>query len=304
MSKITITILGTTAGAPTKNRGHSACHVSYDDGDEVSFLFDCGEGTQRQIMKAGLNLMKLDHIFISHWHGDHSFGLPGLADTMAFEGRTRDLMVYAPEARNVRKALAFSHSIGKFRVVPREAPSKGRKITRLLSLERFHVDSTPGLHSAPSVAFALVEEEKSSIDKEKALRLGLPGEGEIYGRLISDGKVKIGDRLVSLEEVSVKKKGKKIVYSGDTKICDNLKGLARDADLLIQDCTYFNESEEEQEYAHASLPAIVDMVRSSGVKRTILTHISRRYQDIGALREMVKGYAGFEVAEDFMQVVI
>ena len=304
MSRITIRILGTTAGVPTRERGHAAIHLSYDDGEEFCCLFDCGEGTQRQFMIAGLNLMKIDDVFITHWHGDHCLGLPGMVDTMGFEGRQRPLTVYAPEARRVRKSLAFSHSMGAVKVAPRNVPAKGSRVTALLEERRFRVVSIPVKHSTPAVAYAVIEKDKTGIDIKKAVRFGLPGQGELYRRLKDSGEVFLGSRRIALEDVSVTRKGKRIVYSGDTEICDNLRKLARGADLLIQDCTYFDEPGPERHHEHASLPEIVEMAGKERVKRIILTHISRRHQDMGQLRDLIRGYPGFEVAEDFMTVVV
>jgi len=304
MSQIKIDILGTTAGVPTAERGHPAIHLAYDDGKEFCCLFDCGEGTQRQLMTARLNLMKIDNVFITHWHGDHCLGLPGMTDTMGFDGRQRPLTVYAPEARRVRKCLDFSRSLARYRITIRNVPARGRTLTTLLKTERFRIVSIPAKHSVPCVAYALMEEDKVSIDMKKAAAFGLPEKGKIYRRLKTDGEIFIDSRRITIEDISVTEKGKKIVYSGDTEICDNLKRLVHRADLLIQDCTYFDEQGPDRQYQHASLPEIIEMAGSGGVKRVILTHISRRYKDAGRLKLLVKDHPGFEVAEDFMSVTI
>jgi ribonuclease Z len=304
MSKIKVTILGTTAGIPTKERAHTAIHLSYDDGEEFSYLWDCGEGTQRQFLFAGLNIMKIDEVFITHWHGDHSLGLPGIVDTMGFEDRKKPLAIYAPETGRVKKSLSSSHSMGSFKIVPRKVPSCGGKITTLLETDRFRIVSTPVRHSVPTVAYALIEKDKVSLDTEKIAELGLPEQGKFYGQLKEKGEVKIGDRKIRFEDISMRKKGKKVVFSGDTEICDNLRKLVCDADLLVQDCTYFSETVPERPYKHASLPEAIDMIMGEGVKRAVLTHISRKYQDTGELKALVEKYSNIEVAEDFMAVII
>jgi ribonuclease Z len=302
MSKITITILGTTAGVPTKERAHAAIHLCHSDREEFCCLFDCGEGTQRQFLKAGINMMKIDNIFITHWHGDHCLGLPGMVDTMGFEDRERPLTIYAPVAKKVKRCLDFSSSMNKFKVISRNVPARGGRITPLLDAERFRIVSTPVDHGVPAVAYALIEKDKIGIDPEKARACGLPEEGELLGLLKGRGQIMDRGRRITLEEVSVTQKGRKIVYSGDTEICDNLRALAKDADLLIQDCTYFVDEGLERQYMHPSLREVMDMVSSERVKRTVLTHISRKYQDTKELKKMVSGSPGVEVAEDFMKI--
>ncbi|MGB2661915.1 MAG: MBL fold metallo-hydrolase [Candidatus Omnitrophota bacterium] len=305
MSKIKLRILGTTAGVPTKERAHAAIYLSYDDGEEFCYLWDCGEGTQRQFLFGGLNVMKINQMFITHWHGDHCLGLPGMVDTMGFEGRQKPLTVYAPEAGKVRRSLAVSHSMGKFKIIPRGVPSRGSKVTTLLEAERFRIVSTPVKHSVPAVAYALLEKDKLSVDPEKAVKLGLPQQGELYSRLKEKGEVRLEGRKIRLEDISVTKKGKKVVYSGDTEICDNLKKLVSGADLLVQDCTYFSEEKDfERPHEHASLPEVIEMVREEKVKKAVLTHISRKCRDIDQMRKMVEGYDNIEIAEDFLEVTI
>lgn len=304
MSKITVQILGTTAGVPTRERAHTSIYLSYDDGEEFCYLLDCGEGTQRQLLLAGLHLMKIDDIFITHWHGDHCLGLPGITDTMGFEGRQRPLAVYAPEAGRIKKALTFCRSMSKFKVIARNVPAGGKRITRLLEKDRFRIVSTPVLHGVPTVAYALVEKDKKSIDMEKAASMGLPEKGELYSELKRKGKVRFGGKMIRFDDVSVVKKGKKVVYSGDTEVCDNLKGLIRGADLLIQDCTYFSGMDSGRPYQHASLPEVLEMVKAEDVKQAVLTHISRKHQDVIQLKELIKGHDNVQLAEDFMAVVV
>ncbi|MDD4956141.1 MAG: MBL fold metallo-hydrolase [Candidatus Omnitrophica bacterium] len=304
MSRIKVTILGTTAGVPTPQRAHASIFISYDDGNEVPMLFDCGEGTQRQMMSAGINMMKLDDIFITHWHGDHCLGLAGLVDTMGFEGRTKELHIHCPEARKGRRLIKRSYSMGKVRVVLDNLRSSGSRIDKVFENDRFVVVSVPVRHSIPAVAFGIFEKDKVCVSVEKARQAGLPEEGKFYSELKEKGETYLDGRRVCLEEISTVKKGRRIVYSGDTEICDNLKALAAGADLLIQDCTYFSNDITEKNYKHAALPEVLEMIKAEKVKRTVLTHIGRKYSDPAALEKMLEGAANVSVAYDMMELVV
>jgi len=304
MAEVEIIMLGTSAGIPTRQRAHPAIFLTYKGKNEFCYLLDCGEGTQRQILFAGLNPMKLNEIFITHWHGDHYLGLPGLIDTMGFENRERPLTIYAPEAERIKKILNWGYPSKRFEIIPKDVPAKGEKITTSLETENFKIISTPVEHSIPAVAYALVEKDRIKIDKEKAKRIGLPSQGIIYREIKKKGEIIFKNKKIKLKEISFVKKGEKIVYSGDTKICENLSKLAKDADLLIQDCTYFDFSEKFKEYGHASLKDIIDMVKKTKVKKIILTHISRRYKSSKELKKQIKDYPSLILAEDFMKVVI
>jgi len=303
MGKIEITILGTTAGIPTRQRAHPAIYLSYEEKDKFCYLFDCGEGTQRQMLLANLNPMRLNEIFITHWHPDHYLGLPGLVDTMSFEDRVKPLTIYTPEAERLVNLLNLGHSIRGFEIMPKNVLAKGNEIKTLLETDSFKIVSTPVEHNVPAVAYGLIEKDKVSIDKEKAKQAGLPDQGLIYRKIKEKGTVFLEGREIKLKDISLTRKGRKIVYSGDTRVCDNLIRLSRDADLLIQDCTYFNFKEADK-YMHASLKDVIKMADQTNIKKIILTHISRRYKDPEELRRQIKGYPALQIAEDFMKVTL
>ncbi|MDI6806217.1 MAG: ribonuclease Z [Candidatus Aenigmarchaeota archaeon] len=305
MTKIEVTILGTTAGIPTKERAHPAIYLSYQYRNEFCYLFDCGEGTQRQILLADLNPMKLDGIFITHWHGDHYIGLPMLVESMGLENRTKPLDIYAPGAKRVENLIdLYYYSSKGFEIILKDVPAEDGEITNLLETNDFRIVSTPVEHGLPAVAYGLLERDKVNIDLEKAQQKGLPDRGLIYKEIKEKGKALFEDREIKLEDIARVEKGKKFVYSGDTQICDNLIKLAQQADLLIQDCTYFEESDKSEEYGHASLNQVIEMVYKTKVKTTVLTHISRKYRDPEELKERIKDYPNFKIAEDFMRIVI
>ena len=255
------------------------------------------------MLLAGLNLMKLSAIFITHWHPDHYLGLPGLVYTMNFEGRQKPLSVYIPEVEKLGNLIKLGHPSRNFEIVPEDVPVEGSEIKTLLETDSFKVVSIPVEHNVPAVAYGLIEKDEIGIDKEKARKIGLPAQGVIYREIKEKGKAIFRDREIKLEDVSLIKKGKKVVYSGDTKICENLIKLARDADLLIQDCTYF-DLEDADEYMHASFKDVVEMVREANVKEVVLTHISRRYKNTKELKKQIQDLSNFKIAEDFMRITI
>ncbi|MGD2278587.1 MAG: MBL fold metallo-hydrolase, partial [Candidatus Omnitrophota bacterium] len=166
----------------------------------------------------------------------------------------------------------------------------------------FNIVSAPVKHGVPTVAYALIEKDKTVIDPEKAVQARLPEKSELYSRLKEKGAVRFKDRVIKLEDVSMVKKGKKIVYSGDTEICDNLRKLVHGADLLIQDCTYFSEQAGERPYQHAYLPEVLELIKKEKVKRAVLTHISRKHQDADELKQLLKGRENVQLAKDFLTV--
>jgi len=304
MTQIEVTFLGTTAGIPTKYRNHAAIHLNYKSENEFCYLFDCGEGTQRQIFSAGLNFMRINEIFISHWHADHFAGLLGLMETMNLEQRQKTLTIFGPEATNFVEILVdLGYSSKKFDIVPVDVPFEGSEITKLLETDEFYIASIPVKHSIPAAGYAFIEKDRIKIDKLKAKKLGLPEQGPIYKKLKEKGSVVFRGKRVELDEISKVERGKRVVYSGDTMATENIVKLALDADLLIHDSTFFTDS-LEKDYKHTTVDEVLEIAKKANVKELILTHISRRYQDFDELKERIKDFPNVRIAKDFMQVVV
>ncbi len=304
MSSITVTVLGSTAGVPTRERGHTAIYLRHESSSVFSCLFDCGEGTQRQMLKAGIGINSVDMIFVTHWHGDHCLGIPGIIDTMGFEGRERPLVVYGPKARKMLSRSGLLISRSKFKVIVRDVPYRGKKITEIFQTPYITLLSAPVCHGLPAVCYAFRENDRLSIDIEKAVSAGFRENDRMLGVLREKGSCVVQGKRVKLEDVSNVVKGRKVVFSGDTEICGTLREMARGADLLIQDCTYLEFPGENRPHCHASLPEIVEMTGGLDVKKVLLTHFSRKYSDSGVVRGAVEKYDGFQAAEDLCVVEV
>ena len=305
MTQIEVTFLGTTAGIPTKYRNHAAIHLLYRSEQEFQTLFDCGEGTQRQIFTAGLNFMRLDNIFISHWHADHFAGLLGLMETMNLEKRQKELAIFGPEAGNfVEGLLDLGYASKNFPIVAKDVPFEGNEVTTLLDDPEFSIVSIPAKHGIPAASFAFVEKDRVKIDKEKAHKLGLPAQGLIYRKIKENGSAEFKGKTIELDEIALIEKGKKVVYSGDTMVTKNMLKLAEGADLLIHDSTFFEEDVFDKQYRHTTFEDVLKIAQEAKVKEVILTHISRRYQNVELMKEKLKDYPNAKIAKDFMKVVV
>jgi len=303
MTQIEVTFLGTTAAIPTHDRNHAAIYVRYQSEQEYVCLFDCGEGTQRQIFSSGLNFMRISDIFITHWHADHFAGLLGLAETMNLEGRTKPLTIYAPEAEKfVPMLMDIGYSTKDFDIVPKNVEFEGHEIERLVENPEFVIAAIPMKHGIPAVAYAFIENDRTKIDRAKAHGLGLPPKGPIYKKIKSDRKAVFKGKEIKLDDIAIVEKGKKIIYSGDTMPNQNIVKISENADLLIHDSTFLDEMENKSK--HSTVDDVLKIATAAKVKQLVLTHISRRYQDIQEIKDKLKAYPNVRIARDFMRLEI
>ena len=296
-----IVFLGTGSGIPTKRRNHPAIWLRYEG---EYFLWDCGEGTQRQLTLAKISFMRINRIFITHWHADHWAGLIGLMQTMNLERRKEPLYIYAPEAeRFVGDILDLDYWGPRFKIVPVDVPYEGEEEKIIYKTGQFHISSIPVNHTVPAVAYCFKENDSWNVDMKKAGKYGLR-QGPLVGKLKDKGEIEFKEKKIKLEEVGVLKSGSKVVYSGDTKKCDTLIKLAKQADLLIHDSTFGEDMEEEgKKPMHTGAKEAALAAKQAGVKKLILTHFSRRYADVRPLGEEAKKiFPNTEIAEDFVRI--
>ncbi len=297
---IEITFLGTVSGIPTKDRNHPAIILEYYGETKDTLLFDCGEGTQKQLMISGISFMDIDRIFISHWHADHFAGLIPLIQTMNLEKRKKELKIFGPEAEKfVSDIIDLGYFGLRFPVTAINIPFEGSDITLVEESDDWQLFSIPVLHTVPTVAYCFQEKERWNIDLNKLKKLGL-SRGYWLNKLKKLGKTEYKGKEVNLKDVANSKSGLKVVYSGDTKPCDNMVKIAAGSDLLIHDGTFL---EEEEGKAHADVKQAAKVAVKSKVKELILTHISRRYTDTKEIeKEARKVFENTRVAHDFMKV--
>jgi ribonuclease Z len=295
-----VIFLGTGGSVPTVKRGLPAILIQRK-GEQI--VFDCGEGVQRQMVKAKCGFHKKMKIFITHMHGDHVLGLPGLLQTMALLDRERKLEVYGPAGIRrflecIKETVQF---VLTFEVMVHEIEKEGV----VCEEDEYAVEAVWADHVVPSLAYAFVEKPRAGrFYPEKARHLGVP-EGPLWGRLQQGRKVKLSDgRIVKPEQVVGENRvGRKIVYSGDTRPFDGLARLATDADLLIHDSTLDDDlTDKAKEDGHSTPSQAAGIASKARVKCLILTHVSARYKNARALLEQArKVFEHAEMAEDLKE---
>jgi len=295
-----VTFLGTSSAVPSKNRNHSSIALRIPG--EV-FLFDCGEGTQRQMALAGISPMKVTRIFITHLHGDHILGIPGMIQSMGFRGREEPLEIYGPPG--IQGLHECIMKMGYFTLDFDINVQEVRGGT-VVEEDDYRVTSAPASHSVFNLAYCFEEKKRPRFLREKAIALGLKP-GPAFGKLHRGIPVTVGDRVIMPEEVlGSPRKGLKICYSGDTRPCESVIRLAEGADLLIHESTLEAGSEDKAaESGHSTAREAAEVARSAGVKRLILTHLSTRYKRTEVILEAAREvFPRTEVADDLMTLEV
>jgi ribonuclease Z len=294
---LTVRFLGTSASRPTVERGVASVALIREG---ETFLVDCGEGTQRQMMRYGVSFT-LDDILFTHFHVDHFLGIVGLLRTLALQGRTAPLRCWGPPGagRFLRKCetlgadrLTFGLEIHELR--PGETIR--REDYSILAIEADH-------RGPPALSWALVEDtRRGRFDPEQARALGVP-EGPLWGRLHRGESVRLDDgRLVEPGTlVGPTRLGRRVVITGDTRPCDATREAARDADLLVHEATFGDEeAARAEETGHSTAREAAIIARDAAAKRLVLTHLSARYSRdwVELEREAREVFPGTSVARD------
>lgn len=296
-----VIFLGTAGSIPTHQRGLPAIAILRKN---ELILFDCGEGVQRQMIQAGVGFHRKAKVFVTHMHGDHMLGLPGLFQTMSLLDREKKLEVYGPSGirafveairQTVQFTLSFPIKISEIRNAGVVCEEKEYKV---------HAAWTN--HVIPGLAYSLTEKPRPGrFYPEKAKSLGIP-EGPSWSKLQHGSEVKLsnGQVIKPREVLGPPRPGRKIVYTGDTRPPKNFAKFAEKADLLIHEATFDDElTERAHEDGHSTPSQSAKTAKKAKAKRLVLTHISARYKDTSLLLEQAKKiFPRVDVAEDFMKL--
>ncbi|HLQ77656.1 MAG TPA: ribonuclease Z [Terriglobia bacterium] len=302
-----IVLLGTSSAVPTLTRGLSATAV-IRDGDV--FLFDCGEGTQVQLMRSGVKRSRIHSIFIGHLHGDHLYGIAGLLSTMHLDGREEPLNVFGPEG--IRGYLNASFRTAdlqfKFGLKVQEFPRGFRG--RVLDESEFYVDALPLEHSIFCLGWRLQEKTKpGTFNLEEAQALGVP-RGPMYGRLQRGESVTLaGGKVITPEMVlGPPRPGKSVAYCLDTQFSERSIELADNCTALIHESTFGPDGVElAQDRKHSTMEDAARVAKEAGVTHLIATHFSSRYDNRQVLKIGDDARSVFEnitVGRDLLEVEI
>ncbi len=269
-----ITFLGTAAARPTVGRNVSSLIVQRE-GDVM--MFDCGEGTQRQMMRYGTGFT-LREIFFSHLHADHFLGVIGLLRTMGLQAREEPIDLWTP--RGTEATLKQAVELGVERV-PFEVRIHGLDAGEAVERGAYAVVPFRTQHGGRSLGYAVVEHERlGRFDAAKAREMGIP-EGPLWGKLHHGEAVEVDGRVFRPEDVvGPPRPGRRVVYTGDTRPCASTREAAAGADLLIHEATFAqDESDRAQATGHSTARGAAEVAAQAGALRLALTHFSPRYAD-------------------------
>ncbi len=292
--------LGTSAARPTVERSVSALAVVREG---ETLLFECGEGTQRQMMRYGVGF-SLSDIFFSHFHGDHFLGVIGLVRTLGLQGRTDPLRCYGP--KGAKRLLTSALSLGVERV-PFEVEIVELEADSALHRGEYDILTYAADHGSNALGYVLVEKDRlGKFEPARANEAGVP-EGPLWGRLQRGEAVQLEDgRIVEPDAiVGAPRPGRKVVYTGDTRPCKATIEAAIGADVLVHEATFsMEEADRAKETDHSTAHEAAEVARMARARRLVLTHVSARYsRDAGPLLEEAQSiFPETVVARDGMEI--
>lgn len=291
---LSVVFVGTAGSTPTQRRGLASALIRRG-GEQL--LFDCGEGTQRQLISS-VGLADIEHLFLTHFHADHILGLPGMLKTFALRGREVPLTIYGPPGLH-RMIGEFDSLIGRlpygfecYELAPGEE----------LGFKGFTVAGFEVEHRGVAYGYALVEHDRPGFfDQDRARELGVTP-GPDFGILQRGGEVvtRAGDTVQSAQVVGEARLGRRVVYSGDTAPCQNTIDAATAADVLIHEATFGDDSvARAAETRHSTARQAAEIAKEAGVDLLCLTHVSGRYFGKELRQQAREEFANTELPRDF-----
>ena len=300
---LNVTFLGTAGSLPTPERNPSAILINREG---EMMLFDCGEGTQRQMMCARTGMMRLNYIFLTHLHADHILGIPGLLETMAFQGRVEPITIVGPihTERLLESFKAVCYFSRKFDV----------NAVELKPGDVLKMDGYPCYRPSRPVtvcqASAMLWRRTSVIgrfNRDEAVSLGIPP-GPLFGKLQHGETIEVDGITIQPHQVmGPARPGRKIVYTGDTRPCKSVEVASIGADILIHDCALANDMADwARETKHSTAGEAAEVAKRADVRLLVLTHISSRYSEDTTLllNEAKSIFERTVVAEDLMSLEV
>lgn len=298
MDPMKITFLGTGNAVPTKKRNHTAILVEFLN---EAILIDCGEGTQRQFKLAEISPHKITKLLITHWHGDHTLGIPGLFQTLAMSNYSKELEIYGPQGtkRNIDK---IQEIYNEFKIKTKVQEIKNS----ILDSKRFEITSQEMEHGISSLAYSIALKDKIRIDKKKIKKFNIPN-SPLIGMLQEGKDIVYNNKKIKASAVTYKEKGKKITIILDTKMNKNAITLAKNSDILVCESTFSDsESKKAEEYLHLTAKQSAEIAKKSQTKSLILTHISERYEhDLAIIeKEAKKVFKNTKIVKDLDAITL
>jgi len=284
MSERKLIVLGTASQVPGRTRNQNGYMIRFD---REGFLFDPGEGTQRQMIMAGVSVSEITKVFITHFHGDHCLGLAGIIQRISLDRVPHEIEVYYPASGQVyyerlRDSCQYYHA-ARLRQCPvfedGTVFTDGRMVITARKLE----------HTVDTFGYRIVEQDTYTLDPERLQEAGIRATD--VGVLKSRGKITRGGETLRIESFGVLRRGQRFAFVMDTGVCDAAVELARDTDLCVMEATFLSEMEQTaREYAHLTAAQAARIARDAGVKRLVLTHYSQRY---GSTEEFIREASAF-----------
>lgn len=282
--------LGTGCMMPTQDRNHLS--VALELNGEL-MLFDCGEHTQLQIKKKKLPLSHFKRIFISHWHGDHVLGLPGLLMSLGNTQGVNTIEIHGPKGtlkyiEHMKQSMIFD---SKLDLQVFEHTPKNQELQKIISTSQYEISCVSLNHSVPCLAYSLKEKDVLNIDTIKAKQLGIE-KSPLLARIKMGLNIEYNDSIITPEMITYVKKGLKVTFIFDTRPCDEAKLIAQESTHLVMEATflYKEHAHKAEEYDHMSGKETAELAQDSDVETLYITHFSQRYKDAGVILEEAKEF--------------
>ncbi len=274
MSARELVVLGTASQVPTRYRNHNGYLLRWDD---EGFLFDPGEGTQRQMIFADVSATAVTRVCITHFHGDHCLGLAGVSQRISLDGAPHVVHAYYPASGQVYyerlRTASIYYDVGRWEPHPIE---DGGEVERTPT---WTLTARPLDHGVPTLGYRIQEADQRTMLPDRLQELGIAGPA--IRKLIADGRIELGGRTIGIDEVSAPRPGQAVAFVMDTRMCGGAIELARGADLLICESTYLAaDADKARDHGHLTATDAATIAREAGVRLLVLTHFSQRYPEV------------------------